>query len=76
MCSPHFIETVRLVGVRRVEVVMRGRRSFTLAYPELAAAVPVRARDVSETNVDVSETNVADENTAETVSGTRVATET
>ena len=73
----HFQATPRLVGVRRVEVVMRGRRSFTLAYPELAAAVPVRARDVSETNVDVSETNVADENTnTETVSKTRVATET
>ena len=72
----HFQATPRLVGVRRVEVVMRGRRSFTLAYPELAAAAAVRARDVSETNVDVSETNVADENTTETVSKTRVATET
>jgi hypothetical protein len=72
----HFQATPRLVGVRRVEVVMRGRRSFTLAYPELAATAAARARDVSETNVDVSETNVADENISETVSGTRVATET
>ena len=73
----HFQATPRLVGVRRVEVVMRGRRSFTLAYPELAAAAAVRARDVSETNVDVSETNVAEENiNSETVSKTRVATET
>ena len=73
----HFQATPRLVGVRRVEVVMRGRRSFTLAYPELAAAVPVRARDVSETNVDVSETNVADgNNNTEPVSKIRVATET